>query len=347
MKKILLIVFLMMLPLNIAYAAGDDLYIIDREETGSGRAEISILDGDNIDSTGEWCGESCQWQKEYVGYASPHGNRHNDGLSYTMGCIFYDDELPTRNEYNHPFDIYAINSWNTGSGRTEVYILDGVHWFDNIRRSYATPLPLNGAGDFVYEAGGEISDNYQFDIYAIKKANTGSGRVEVHILDGTNDYQSFKLHASTPLPEIGFSHGWHFKIGRWGADDRDDGVVDLFAIKTGHTDSGMVEVFIIDGADNFQSFRKHLVTDLPVPPFNPDMYVDIGDYDDDRITDIYFINDSIRRSSSGNIEVTVLPGTHEFRSHSTFETGKRSGQAETFPLGQREIFMAPKFPREN
>lgn len=336
-KKILLIVFLMMLPLNIAYAAGNDVYIIDRAADGSGRAEISILDG-NFLREDPWYGE---WQKEYVGHASPHGNRYNDGLSYTIGFNFYDDQPPERNYHNHPWDVYAINSWNTGSGRTEVYILDGVHWFDNIRRAYVTALPLNGAGDFVYETGGEISDDYQFDIYAIKKANTGSGRVEVHILDGTNDYQSFKLQTPTPLPEIGFSHDWYFEVARWGADDRDDGVPDLFAIKTEHTDSGRVEVFIIDGADDFRSFRKHLVTNIPVMHFSASRYVTIGDYDEDGITDIYIINDDVRRSDK--IRITALLGTHEFHRASSVTTVKKSGQADAF--GLREILMAPKFDR--
>ncbi len=45
-------------------------------------------------------------------------------------------------------------------------------------------------------------------LYLIGKAGTGSGRLEVHILNGANNFQSYLLHTATPQHLLGANWGW-------------------------------------------------------------------------------------------------------------------------------------------
>jgi hypothetical protein len=321
----------MISPFNIVNAADDDMYIILRTETSSDRTEISIANGNDPDF-GEW---------QVGGKFTKTALHQTPGLWHLVrGYNFYDDQLPVRHYHNHPHDIYAILNFGTQSGQTEVHVLDGVHRFDNIRRSIPTALAEQGWDSVYwrYEAGGSVSNEWLYDIYAIKTGRTQSGMTEVHVLDGSDDYQSFKLRTPTALHQLDRHHTWHFEVGRWGADDRDDGIVDLWAIKTGNTDSGMIEVFILDGATNFTTFRKILVTDIPVMRAPLHRWVELGDYDYDGITDLYIIDGRL----TGNIEVLALPGAHEFRLHYRIETGYDVNQSEYGESPPRmEIFMTP------
>jgi hypothetical protein len=204
MKKIFLFIALFtIVPLNIVYAVSN-IYVIKRSGTESGATEVNILD----------------YYDNYQGFQMrvPTAQHQTGGgaWAFALGSNFYDSQPPDRRRHFHPYDIYAIHRDNTGTGTTEVHIIDGVHNFDNMRRSYGTALNETGTdGDWVFKTGnfdGPVGERYQRDIFAIQKANTGSGTTEVHILDGADNYQSFLLNTGTAQPETGPDEEFDFCV---------------------------------------------------------------------------------------------------------------------------------------
>src|SRR6185503_1060790 len=114
-----------------------------------------------------------------------------------------------------------------------------------------TPITAADAMNFRW-AVADFSGDGVADLFGIKTTNTGTGSVEVHILDGASSYQSFLLHAGTPITAADAANF------RWAVGDfNGDGVPDLFGIKTTNTGTGRVEVHVLDGATGYQSFLLH------------------------------------------------------------------------------------------
>ena len=79
----------------------------------------------------------------------------------------------------------------------------------------------------------------------IKVANTITGMVEVHIVDGSNDLGSYLLQAYTRISSTDAAANY----GGWTvADYLGNGFQDLFGIKVANTVSNKVEVVILNGA---------------------------------------------------------------------------------------------------
>ena len=89
------------------------------------------------------------------------------------------------------------------------------------------------------------------DLYYIKTASTGQGRVEVHALTGASGYQDFVRHSVTALAEAERGNGVFQMVGE-----------DLYYIKTASTGQGRVEVHALTGASGYQDFVRHSVTAL-------------------------------------------------------------------------------------
>ena len=116
-----------------------------------------------------------------------------------------------------------------------------------------TPIAASdGAANFRF-VGGDLNRDGRGDIMAIKSSNTGSGRMEVHVLDGATGYTSFQSQNVSPITE-GDAQNFAFAA----ADRNTDGVIDLFGIKTRNAASGQAEVHALDGADHFHSFIVQL-----------------------------------------------------------------------------------------
>src|SRR3984957_12380445 len=145
-------------------------------------------------------------------------------------------------------DLYCIKRSNTSSGKVEVKILDGAggpNAFHSFLLEVVTPITLADAADFDFAVGDFNRDGYP-DLYCIKRSNTGSGKVEVHILDGAggpNAYHTFLLEVVTPIDLVDATN-FDFAV----ADFNGDGFPDLYCIKHRNTGSGKVEVHILNGA---------------------------------------------------------------------------------------------------
>ena len=303
---------------NVCTTRPNDIYVIQRTGTGSGTTEVHILD--RTDNFQNFTIQS--------GTALPETGT-GGGWAFAIGTLVYDDHAPEYNYDDHPYDIYAIKRAATGSGNTEVHIIDGVHDFDNIRHSYVTALPETGTdGDWVFKTGGPFGDGNlhvdQYDIFAIKRANTGTGKTEVHILDGDDNYQSFLLRTGTALPETGNGNNWAFSVG----DYNGDGNEDIFAIKRSITGTGTTEVHILNGADNYQSFLVRTGTALPETGSGNDWAFGTGDFNNDGSYDVFAIKRA--NTGTGTTEVHILNGADNYQSF-LLRTGTALNETDSHP----------------
>ncbi|MBU5317249.1 VCBS repeat-containing protein [Clostridium bornimense] len=150
-------------------------------------------------------------------------------------------------------------------------------------------------------------DNYEFqigdynkdgkeDLYIIKKRV--SGRSELHVLNGADNYKSFLLHLILPIEETDSSV--IFRLG----DYNGDGIDDLFCIKK--KVSGRTEVHVMDGSKNFSSFL--LQKRLPIEETDENVDFQVGDYNKDGRADLY----CIKKRVVGKTEVHVLNAATEY-----------------------------------
>jgi len=201
----------------------EDLWTIKKNNCGTGRTELHILDGTNF-------GRFLFQAGTGLGMV---GNK-----DFQFGVGDYDGD--GRN------DLICIKVRNTGTRTTEVHVLSGASNFQRFLLQTGTRVE-------------EGKDNWEFlvddwngdgkaDILGVKR-NNGAGRTEVHILNGARAYQNFLLQTGTALHAAG--ENWQFVAGDYDSDGR----LDLAAITDANTGSGTTELHILSGASNFTSFH--------------------------------------------------------------------------------------------
>ncbi len=149
-------------------------------------------------------------------------------------------------------------------------------------------------------AAGDFNRDGIPDLYAIKVRNTGTNSVEVHILDGSSNYQARLSDVGTPISQAD-APNFVFAVG----DFNRDGTPDLYAIKVRNTGSGTVEIHVLDGASNYQSFLLHTATSITEADA-PNLTFSVGDFNRDGVPDVYAIK--VRNTGTGNLEVHILNG---------------------------------------
>lgn len=199
-------------------------------------------------------------------------------------------------------DLVIIDTANTGSGVTEAHELSGsggyVNWFGH----QATAVGyLNPNTQQVLV--GDVSADHRPDLVVVNTANTSTGKVEVHAMDGANGFSTWIEHAVTPLGYTDPSQ--KFALADINEDNRDDFVI----INTQNTGSGKVEIHALDAATHYTSWLGHWVT--PADYLNPNtQQVLVGDANGDKRPDVLVVNTA--NTSSGLTEVHELNGANGF-----------------------------------
>ena len=192
-------------------------------------------------------------------------------------------------------NIYCIAKNCTGSKTTEVHILNQGNNFQNFLLQTRTALHETDKNwQFCL---GDYNGDGHLDLYCICKRNTGTHSTEVHILSGSNNFQSFLLHSGTGLHET--DDNWKFGLG----DFNGDGRLDLYCIAKSNTGSRTTEVHILGGSNNFQKFIMHTGTKLHETNENWDFCV-YG-------KNVYCIGK--KNNGSNTTEVHVLNGNNNFQ----------------------------------
>ena len=163
-------------------------------------------------------------------------------------------------------DIFSIQKIGTGTGTTELHILDAKTQYQSFVLHSGTALGVTG-DNFDFQGADCNGDGYT-DLIAIQKSGTASGRTEVHILDGKSGYQSWQLHAATALAPT--DDTWKFQVG----DYNGDGITDIVGLKQSNTGTATTEVHVLNGATNYQSFVMQTGTALAETGNNWDFLMD-------------------------------------------------------------------------
>ena len=141
-------------------------------------------------------------------------------------------------------DIYAIKKSKTGTNKTEVHILSAIHNYQQYSLEKGTILNETGA-NWTFA----LADNN--DLIGIMKSDTVSKMTEVHILDHSTNYQSYKLEHATTLHEVG--DNFSFLISK---------NLELFAIKENNTGTATTEVHIMNPATKYTTWLLETGTAL-------------------------------------------------------------------------------------
>jgi hypothetical protein len=120
-------------------------------------------------------------------------------------------------------DLIGVNRQG-GSGTTEVHILSGESNFQSFILHAATILHTTNF-NYTFEAG-DYNNNGIPDLFVIRMAGSGTGKTEVHVLSGANNFQSWLLHVATILHETDSTY-WAFGVAHWDGDR----AVDVFVIR--------------------------------------------------------------------------------------------------------------------
>jgi hypothetical protein len=145
-------------------------------------------------------------------------------------------------------DLYALKRTNTGTGSTEVHVLSKGSGYKSFSKQTGTCLHET-PGNWSFDVG---TNN---DLYAIKRAGTGTKTTEIHVVSAASNYQAYSKQTGTALHET--PHGFAFVL----APNND-----LYAIKRINTGTKTTEVHVLSAASNYQAFSKQTGTALPETP---------------------------------------------------------------------------------
>lgn len=249
---------------------------------GSGSTEVHSLNGSNgfqsfsrhLASALHQTGSDYSWQFQL-------GDYNRDGIG----------------------DLYAIAKQG-GSGRTEVHVLNGADGYRTFLVNVATALHGTGSdGTWMFRTGDYNRDGL-LDVYAIGRRG-GSGRTEVHVLNGATNFTSYLTNLATALGRTGSDQSWDFALG----DLNRDGFLDLFAVSKLGPGSNTTELHVMNGANAFQNFLTQTPTALHPTGTDNTWVFKVADFNRDLVLDVYAIN---KRGASGMTEVHVLDGANGF-----------------------------------
>lgn len=215
----------------------------------------------------------------------------NDNFAYGLSDYDHDGNI----------DLFCIKKANTGSRRTEIHILSGATNYTSFMLHTATIL--GQAGNAFQFAVGDVNNDGYTDVAAIMVHGTGSRRTEIHVLNGATNFQSYLLQAALPIEEA--KDNYSFSLN----DFDGDGKLDLFCVKFNNTSSKRVELHILNGKTNFQSFLKKTTTALGQTNSRTFKFC-IGEYSGDATPDIYALK--VDKTSSNTTELHILDGNNPY-----------------------------------
>lgn len=280
-------------PAPLAPPSSPDLYAIFKSITGTHSTEIHAMRGsDNFQSFFLRTGTALQ--------------ETGDNYDFLIGDYNKDGKK----------DIYVLQKSITGTNSTELHILNGADNYQSFLLHTGTALhETHDDFDFVL---GDYNKDGNEDVYAIKKTGTGTHSTEIHVLNGSNNFQNFLINTGTALHET--PSNFDFGIG----DYNKDGKEDIYAIKKAGTGTNSTEIHILNGSNNFQNFLINTGTALEETGDNVEFSV--GDFNKDGNPDIY----AVKRwnTATNSTEVHVLNGSNNFQTF-LIETGTALGETDS------------------
>jgi tRNA pseudouridine-54 N-methylase len=138
-------------------------------------------------------------------------------------------------------DLLCLKLTNTGAGQLEVHVLSAASAYQDFLLQTGTPISeADAAANFAFAAGDYNGDG-RADLLCLKKTNTGTGQLEVHVLPGAANYQGFLLQTGTPISQADAAANFAFAAGDYNGDGR----ADLLCLKKTNTGTGQLEVHVL------------------------------------------------------------------------------------------------------
>jgi hypothetical protein len=169
-----------------------------------------------------------------------------------------------------------------------------------------TPITQADAAANFNFAVGDYNGDGKPDLYCLKHSNTGTGKLEVHILSGASNYQTFLVETGTPITQADAAANFNFAVG----DYNGDGKPDLYCLKHSNTGTGKLEVHILSGASNYQTFLVETGTPITQADAAANFNFAVGDFNRDGVPDLY----CLKRTNTGTqkLETHVLSGAAQY-----------------------------------
>lgn len=145
-------------------------------------------------------------------------------------------------------DLFGIKIQNMASGHVEVHRVSAASNYQQFVLHTGTPIP--DPSDFMYAIRPDNGD-----LYLLKVNNTGSGHFEVHVLSAASNYQTFVVHAVTPVKED--PSNFTFLVAAGG---------DVVLVKIRNTNSQRTEIHILSASSGYQSFVLQTGTPIEEAP---------------------------------------------------------------------------------
>jgi kumamolisin len=277
-----------------AYAIGPysrdgraDLYCIKNKKTGSKSVEVHVL------------GNASDYQAFLLETGTPLTEA--DALATYIGYLVADYD----NDGNP--DLFCLKSRNT-AGMLELHVLNGADGY----RSYLAHLPTAIAQQdallsYCAFALGDYNGDGHVDLYCLRVFSFFE-HMEVHILSGASGYQSYLLKALTPIPTIEARKQYTAFLL---SDYNGDGRLDLWALKSGATASGMLEVDVLDGSKSYGAYLLRTPTPISASEAAADFTgYGIGSYTKPGQLDLFCLK--ARDAATHRLELHVVNGARYF-----------------------------------
>jgi Trypsin len=198
-------------------------------------------------------------------------------------------------------DVLSIAMNGTGTKTTEVHVLTGPSLYQAWGLHTGTLIGETQTSQWQWAAALTNNDSYT-DLVGVSMNGTGSGKTEVHVLNGATNYQSWLLQTATPIGETQPSK-WQWLLGD--TDVNGDGIPDLVGVNMNGTGSKKTELHILSGASNYQSWV--LQTQLPLGETQSSNWQWLmGDANNDNSPDLIGVN--MNGTGSKKTEFHILSG---------------------------------------
>jgi hypothetical protein len=261
-----------------------DIFAVTMNNSGSKATEMHVLKG------------STTYQSWGTQLPTPLGETQLTQWQWMMGNTD-GDKVP---------DLMGVTMNNTGSKKTEVHILTGASNYQSWGTQLPTPLAETQPSQWQWLMGdSDANGDGIADLVGIDMNTTGSGKTEVHILNGATNYQTWLTQLPTPLAETQPSQ-WQWLMG----DANGDNVPDLVGVDMNNTGSKHTEVHILNGATNYQTWLTQLPT--PLAETQPSQWQwTMSDENSDGIADL--VGMDLNGTGSGKTEVHTLNGATNYQ----------------------------------
>jgi len=204
-------------------------------------------------------------------------------------------------------DLYCIKQKNSPSNKIELHIANAKTAYSSWKSEVLTPLS-DPRGFIAYLIGDYLSRNVK-DLYCLKAAEN-TKRLEIHVVNGASRYSDFLFQRTTPIALAGLEN-FDFVLGNFDGGGRPD----LFCIKRRGTDTNQVEIHVLSGADQYQSFLYQSALPLSVAEAEAGKYQFAAARYRRPAGNADLLLLKRANTASGKMEASVLDGTNHFATY--------------------------------